>query len=84
MSGLDEWHGQSPAPDRELEDRTAGTIGEGEIEIQVAGVVRQVEVVQPGERRGRLRIASPEAGPVDDVNPPNGSDVRPGVAPRAR
>ena len=45
---------QPAGPDAQLEDRALGPIGEREIEVEVAGVVGQVEVVQAREcRRGR-------------------------------
>ena len=43
-----------PVPDAQFEDRAFAPIGQGEVEVEVAGVVGQVQVVQAREsRRGR-------------------------------
>ena len=57
---------------------------EGEVEIEVAGIVGQVQVVQPGERRGGLAVRRAEIARVDGVSPPSESGGRRGVGPRAR
>jgi hypothetical protein len=45
---------QPAGPDAQLEDRAVGPIGEREIEVEVAWIVGQVEVVQAREcSRGR-------------------------------
>jgi hypothetical protein len=54
VSGLGQGNREAAAADRELEDRPAGARGQGQVEVQVARVVEEVQVVQPGERgRGR-------------------------------
>ena len=62
--------GEAPGPGRELEDRSAGPSGEGQVQVQVARVLGEVEVVEPGERdglggrrrgqRGRRRVVGAE------------------------
>jgi hypothetical protein len=70
MTGLGERDREAAAARRELEDRAVGALGQREIEVQVARVVDEVEVVQPREGgrglgigRGQHRPAaqSPEA-----------------------
>jgi hypothetical protein len=58
VAGLGKGYRQPPAPHRQLEDRAAGTGGEGQVEVQVTRVVGQVQVVQAGER-GRRRGIGP-------------------------
>ena len=60
VPGLGERDGQPPGPDGELEDRPAGPGGQREVEIEVARVVDEVEVVQAGERLGGRRIGAVE------------------------
>ncbi len=54
MARLGERDRQPTSPDAQLENRPLGPIGEGEIEVEVAGIVGQVQVVQARQcRRGR-------------------------------
>ena len=52
VAGRGERDGQPAGPDRELEDRAAGPLGEREVQVEVARVVDEVEVVQPREGGG--------------------------------
>ena len=65
VAGLREWDGQPPAAHGQLEDRTIGPIGQGEVQVEVAGIVDQVEVVEPREGGRRLRVRRAETGRVD-------------------
>ena len=53
VAGLGERDRQPSGAGGELEDRPAGPRREGEVEVEVARVVGEVEVVEPRERRGR-------------------------------
>ena len=82
VAGLGQRDGQPAGPDRELEDRTLGAIGQREIQVEVARVVDEVEVVQAGQGRRRRRI-----GPVERqsmVSPPSGCARRRGAGRPAR
>ena len=58
-------HGQAPGPGRELEDRPAGPLGQGEIEVEVARIVDEIEVVETRQVVGRGPIADAERVAVD-------------------
>ena len=60
VAGGRERHGQPAASGGELEDRPVGPVGEGEVQVEVARIVDEVEVVQPGQRRRRRGIGSVE------------------------
>lgn len=60
---------QTAAAGSQLQDRAPGPFRQGEVQVQVARILRQVQVVQPGESRGRGRI--------DGVSPPSARDRRP-------
>jgi hypothetical protein len=62
VAGLGERHGQPPGPDRELEDRAVGAVGKRQIEVQVAGIVGQVEVIEARERGSGRRVRSTQPG----------------------
>ena len=49
VAGLGQRDRQPPGPDRELEDRAVGAVGQREVQVEVARIVDQVEVVQAGE-----------------------------------
>jgi hypothetical protein len=66
---------QPAGPDTQLEDRTVGAVGEGEIEIEIPGVVGQVEVVQAGEGRSGRGVGSIQLARVDGQ--PSQRTVRP-------
>ena len=51
MAGLGQRDRDPAAADRELEDRAAGRAGQREVQVEVARVLEEVEVVQAGERR---------------------------------
>ncbi len=51
-AGRGERDRQAPRADPELQDRTVRPGRQGEVEVEVARVVEQVDVVQPGERLG--------------------------------
>ena len=54
VARLGQRDGQPPGPDRELEDRAVGAVGQREVEVEVARVVDEVEVVEACQRgRGR-------------------------------
>ena len=46
---LGQRHGETPGAARELQDRATGARRERQVEVQVAGILDQVDVVQPGE-----------------------------------
>ena len=51
VAGLGQRDGQPPAADRQLEDRPTGAVGQGQVQVEVARVVGQVQVVEAGQRR---------------------------------
>src|SRR6266542_6716603 len=64
MAGSCQRHRQATRTGRQLEDRPARPLGEGSVQIEVAWVVGEVEVVEPGEGGGlRRRGRGPDAGP---------------------
>ncbi len=66
VAGAGERHGQATGADRQLEDRAAGPIGEGGVQVEIARVVGEVQVVEAGERRRlRRRTGRPGAGSGD-------------------
>jgi hypothetical protein len=65
MAGLGERDGQPTGPDREFEDRTLGAIGERQVQVDIARVVDEIEVVQAGERRGGGGVGPVERRVVD-------------------
>ena len=70
VAGLGQRDGQPPAPDCELEDRAVGAVGQREVEVEVARVVDEVEVVQAREGGRGRGVGSIERG-VDGVSPPS-------------
>jgi hypothetical protein len=75
VPGLREWDRQPPGPDAQFEDRPFGAIGEGEVEVEVAGVIGQVEVVEARESRRGRGVGSIEPRRVDGQ--PSQRTVRP-------
>ena len=63
VAGLGQRDRQPAGPDGQLEDRAIGPIGQREIQVEVARVVGQVEVVQARERRRGRGIGSVEHRP---------------------
>src|SRR5204863_1413979 len=55
VAGSGQGLGEAAAADAELEDRAARPAGKGKVEILVAGVVEEVDVVEPGEGAGLSR-----------------------------
>ena len=87
VAGLGERDGEPAGPDGELEDRAAGPPGQGEIEVEVARVLDEVEVVQAGERRGgRRSCMACDAGVSRVGRAParTGPSPRRAASPRAR
>ena len=77
MAGCRQRNGDAAGPDRQLQDAAADTIGERPVEVDVARVVGQVEVVearQGGRGRGVRAPRFTSGGPRS----------RPGAEPRAR
>jgi len=60
MPGLGQRDRQAAAPDGELEHRAIGPVGQREVKVEIARVVRKVEVVQTGERRRGRGVGSVE------------------------
>ncbi len=83
VAGLDQRDGQPAGPDRELEDRPVDPLGEGEIQVEVAGVVGEVEVVQACEGSGGRGVGSVERW-HPGVSRPSERRVRRGGGRRAR
>ena len=74
VARLGQRDGQPAGADGQLEDRAVGRVGQREVEVEVAGVVGEVEVVQAREgRRGRG---------VGSIRPP-GIDGQPSQRTRA-
>ncbi len=60
MAGGRQGNGEPPGPGRQLEDRPARPLGERQVQVQVARIVDQVEVVEPREDVGRGAIGRGE------------------------
>ena len=56
VAGLGQGNREAATADGQLQDRAVGTDGQGQVQIEVARVFDQVQVVQPGERRRGRRI----------------------------
>ena len=70
-------HGDPSRAGTHLEDRPAGPRGEGEVEVQVARVVREVEVVQAREGGGLDRGPLAASARAADLSPAGGRAGRP-------
>ncbi len=57
VAGLGKRHGDAAGTAGDLQDRPSGSPGKRQVQVQVARVLRQVDVVQPGQRGGGLGIA---------------------------
>ena len=66
---LGQRHRHAPRSGGQLEYRPAGPRRQGEVEVDVAGVVKQVHVVQPGQCGGRLWIATQLRHPLQRSAP---------------
>ena len=74
-AGRGERDGQPAGADGQLEDRAADPGGQGEVQVEVAGILEQVDVVEPGERlagrvdadagSSRAAVVSARSGPAD-------------------
>jgi hypothetical protein len=65
MAGLGQRDGQPAGPDGKFQDRTLGAIRECQVEVEIARVVDEVEVVLARERRRGGGIGPVERGAVD-------------------
>jgi hypothetical protein len=65
VAGRRERDGKPAAAHGELKDRAAGAVGQGEVQVEIARVVDEVEVVQPREGGRRFPVGRTEAGRVD-------------------
>ena len=66
VAGLSQRDRQSTGADGKFEDRPVDPVCKREIEVEVVGVVDQIEIVQARQRAGGRRIRAPEIGRVDD------------------
>lgn len=66
MSGICQRNGQPAGADSEFENGAGRAVRQGEIQVEIAWVIGQVEVVEAGESRrdGRIVTVGPE-GPDD-------------------
>lgn len=69
MAGPRERDGQPPRAGAELEDRSACPGGQREVEVEVARILDEVEVVQAGQRRGLGRSLLPGSLRAGDGQP---------------
>jgi hypothetical protein len=87
MASLGQRNGQAARARGKFEDGTAGPVGQGEIEVEIARILVEVEIVESRKRSGGLRIGpakSGRSGRVDDLSPPSGFGARRAGVPRAR
>ena len=66
MAGLGQRDGQPPGTDREFEDRPVDAVRQRQIQVEVARIVGEIEVVQAREGGRRRGVGSIERRPVDD------------------
>ena len=83
MAGSASGTREPAGPAAELEDRSAGPSGQGDVEVEVARVLDQVDVVQAGEARVRSAVIAREPVAVSYAAP-IGSWRRPPASRRAR
>ena len=69
VARLGQRDGQPAGPDRQLEDRTVDPVGQREVQVEVARIVGQVEVVQPREGGRRSRRSGRSSDERSDGQP---------------
>ena len=84
VAGLGQRDRQPTGADGELEDRAVGALGQREVEVEVARVVDEIEVVQAREGVRRRGVGAVEGRSRSMVSPPSGSGRRPGAGRRGR
>ncbi|MCI0346465.1 MAG: hypothetical protein L0221_13635 [Chloroflexi bacterium] len=67
---------QATAAGRELDDGSAGALREREVELEVAGILDQVDVVEPRECLGLGVASARRAGHAGCLSPPSGRRCR--------